>query len=149
MALAAVSDLRERRAPATAEELEAFEVDLMAEFVLARASAGMTDSTVRADVVNMEQVRDWFGRPLWEMEPSDADAYFGKVLRASPSGTRLSRSQSLRTYFEFLELRHQVEIHALTGWHRSASTPATTFSPARRRPAAEITSAHGSKQPVA
>ena len=115
MVLAAVADLRERRAPASAEELEAFEVDLMAGFVLARASAGMADGTIRADVVNLEQVRAWFGRPLWEMEPSDADAYLGKVLRGVPSGTRLSRAQSLRTYFAFLELRHQVEIHALTG----------------------------------
>ena len=36
----------------------------------------------------------------------DADAYFGKVLRASPSGTRLGRSQALTTHFLFLELRH-------------------------------------------
>ncbi|MFF3964280.1 hypothetical protein ACFYZI_22315 [Streptomyces griseorubiginosus] len=40
------------------------------------------------------------------MEPADADAYFGKVLRNSPSGTRLARSQALTTYFVFLELRH-------------------------------------------
>lgn len=33
------------------------------------------------------------------MEPADADVYFGKVLRNSPSGTRLARSQALSTYF--------------------------------------------------
>lgn len=60
-------------------------------------------------------MRSWFGRPLWEMEPPDADAYFGKVLRASPSGTRLGRSQALTTYFLFLELRHKAEIHRMTG----------------------------------
>jgi len=49
------------------------------------------------------------------MEPTDADAYFGQVLRGAPSGTRLARSQALRTYFEFLELRHKVELHQLTG----------------------------------
>ncbi|WP_344284757.1 helix-turn-helix transcriptional regulator [Streptomyces hebeiensis] len=49
------------------------------------------------------------------MEPADADAYFGKVLRHSPSGTRLGRSQALSTYFMFLELRHKVEIHRMTG----------------------------------
>ncbi|CAM5388688.1 site-specific integrase [Streptomyces hirsutus] len=49
------------------------------------------------------------------MEPADADAYFGKVLRGSPSGTRLGRSQALSTYFMFLELRHKVEIHRMTG----------------------------------
>ncbi|WP_242434276.1 hypothetical protein [Streptomyces sp. CB01580] len=49
------------------------------------------------------------------MEPADADAYFGKVLRNSPSGTRLARSQALTTYFLFLELRHKVELHRMTG----------------------------------
>jgi hypothetical protein len=49
------------------------------------------------------------------MEPADADMYFGKVLRNSPSGTRLARSQALSTYFMFLELRHKVELHRMTG----------------------------------
>ncbi|MFI0899090.1 hypothetical protein [Streptomyces sp. NPDC020983] len=38
-----------------------------------------------------------------------------KALRASPRGTRLGRSQALATYFLFLELRHKVEIHRMTG----------------------------------
>jgi hypothetical protein len=36
------------------------------------------------------------------MEPPDADAYFGKVLRDTAKGTRLSRAQALKTYFLFL-----------------------------------------------
>jgi integrase len=61
------------------------------------------------------QVRAWFGRPLWDMQPADADAYFGRVLRETAKGTRLARAQALKTYFLFLELRHKVEIHNLTG----------------------------------
>ncbi|MFJ2582846.1 site-specific integrase [Kitasatospora aureofaciens] len=114
-ALAVVRDLRAYREPVSAEELEQFETDVLAGFVLARASAGLTDGTIRGDVGHLEQVRTWFGRPLWEMEPADADAYFGRVLRGSPSGTRLARSQALSTYFLFLELRHKVEIHRMTG----------------------------------
>ena len=84
MSLAAVRDLRTYRSPASAEELEQFEVDVLAGFVLARASAGVTDATIRGDISNLEQLRAWFGRPLWEMEPTDADAYFGrKIGRAS------------------------------------------------------------------
>lgn len=113
--LAVVRDLREHRAPASSEELTRFETDVLAGFVLARASAGLADSTIRGDVGNLEQVRTWFGRPLWDVEPKDADAYFGKILRGSPSGTRLARSQALTTYFAFLELRHKVEIHQMTG----------------------------------
>ncbi len=46
---------------------------------------------------------------------SDADRYFGQVLREASSATRVARSGALRVYFEFLELRHKVEIHAMTG----------------------------------
>jgi hypothetical protein len=113
--LAVVRDLREVRAPAGPEEIERFETDVVAGFVLARAAAGLSDSTIRGDVSHLEQVRSWFGRPLWDMAPGDADAYFGTVLRGAPSGTRLARAQALKTYFEFVELRHKVEIHQMTG----------------------------------
>lgn len=113
--LSAVVDLRDFRTPTCAEELEAFEVDVLAGFVLARASAGLADTTIRGDVVHLEQIRSWFGRPLWDMEPADADEYFGRVMRDSPSGTRLARCQAVTTYFTFMELRHKVEIHQLTG----------------------------------
>jgi len=89
--LAVVRDLRQHRAPATPEELAGFETDVLAGFVLARASAGLADATIRSDIDNLDQVRVWFGRPLWEMEPADADAYFGRVARNLAGGTRRSR----------------------------------------------------------
>ncbi|MFI0451552.1 hypothetical protein [Actinomadura sp. 6N118] len=78
-----MKDLRVARAPATPEDLEALETDVLAGFMLARAAAGLSDGTISSDVVHLEQVRAWFGRPLWEMEPADADAYLGKVLRSA------------------------------------------------------------------
>lgn len=114
LGLAVVRDLRDAR-PTTADDLERLETDVLAGFVLARASAGLTDATIRGDVSNLEQIRAWFGRPLWEMEPADADAYFGNALRQAAAGTRLARAAALSVYFEFLELRHKVELHALTG----------------------------------
>ncbi|MFD7915086.1 hypothetical protein ACFV30_30915 [Streptomyces sp. NPDC059752] len=56
-ALAVVRDLREYREPVSTEELERFETDVLAGFVLARASAGLTDGTIRGDVGHLEQVR--------------------------------------------------------------------------------------------
>ena len=67
MALAVVRDLREHRVPASEEELADFETDVLAGFVLARASAGLVDSTIRNDTNHLELIRDWFGRPLWEL----------------------------------------------------------------------------------
>ena len=90
-------------------------MDVLAGFVLARAAAGLADATIRSDVSHLEQLRSWFGRPLWDMEPADADAYFGTVLRDAAKDTRLARSQALRTYFLFVEIRHKAEIHQMTG----------------------------------
>lgn len=115
MALAVVRDLSEARSLASEEELADFETDVLAGLVLARSSAGLADGTIRKEVGQLEQVRSWFGRPLWEMEPGDADDYFGRILRTSPSGTRLARSQALTVYFAFLELRYQAELHRMTG----------------------------------
>lgn len=115
MALVAVRDLREHRVPVTDEDLADFETDVLAGFVLARASAGLVDSTIRNDSNHLEVIRDWFGRPLWEMQPADADAYFGKVLRDARPSTRSGRAAALTVYFQFLELRHKVELHNLTG----------------------------------
>src|SRR6266478_4819927 len=107
--------MRELREPSSAEEIESFETDVLAGFVLARASAGLADSTIRNDANHLALIRDWFGRPLWEMQPVDADAYFGKTLRHARPSTRTGRAAALTVYFQFLELRHKIELHNLTG----------------------------------
>ncbi len=59
MSLAVVRDLRAARSPAGPDELAAFETDVLAGFVLARAAAGLADATIRSDVTHLEQVRAW------------------------------------------------------------------------------------------
>ena len=136
MALAVVRDLREARAPAGPEELAGFETDVLAGFVLARAAAGLPGGTISSDVIHLEQVRAWSGRPLRDMEPADADAYFGKVLRGAAKGTRLSRAQALKTYFLFVELRHKAEIRQMTG--RVAECPIDEVNRPRGRQQARL-----------
>lgn len=115
MGLAAVRDLREARSPAGPEELAEFETDVLSGFVLARAAASTADTTISNDLIDLQQIRDWFGRPLWEMEPKDADAYFGRVIRHLAPTTRRGKADTLSVYFQYLELRHAVELYALTG----------------------------------
>lgn len=67
MTLTALRDLRDHRGPTSAEELVDFETDVLAGFVLARAAAGLVDSTIRNDTNHLELIREWFGRPLWEI----------------------------------------------------------------------------------
>ena len=101
LALALVRDLRDHRVRVSEEDLADSGTDVMAGFVLARASAGLADSTIRNDTGHLELVRAWFGRPLWEMQPADADAYFGKVLRDARPSTRTGRAAALTVYFQF------------------------------------------------
>ena len=115
MTLALVRDMRELREPSSTQEVADFETDVLAGFVLARASAGLADSTIRNDTGHLDLIRSWFGRPLWEMQPEDADAYFGKVLRNAKPSTRTGRAAALTVYWEFLELRHKAEIYNLRG----------------------------------
>ena len=136
MSLAAVRDLRGLRREATAEELAEFETDVMAGFVLARAASGMADTSIGNDLVDLEQIREWFGAPLWEMQPSHADEYLGKVLRNSAPATRHGKAGTLSLFFDYLELRHKAEIYNLTGivvecpvdeMNRPASGPAASI----------------------
>jgi integrase/recombinase XerC len=113
--LAVVRDLRGDARPAAPEDLAAFETDVLAGFVLARAAAGIADSTIGNDLIDLQQVRDWFGRPLWEMSAPDADAYFGRATRHLAPTTRRGKADALSVFFQYLELRHAVEIHNLTG----------------------------------
>jgi len=115
MQLADVSTLRDARRAETAEELLDLEVDLLAGFVLARASAGMADTTIRTDVLYLEQIRRWLDRPLWTMRPQDADRLFGEALRDAAPNSRRGKATSLVLYFRFLELRHKVELFHRTG----------------------------------
>ena len=99
MTLALLRDMRELREPSGAEDIEAFETDVLAGFVLARVSAGLADSTIRNDTGHLDLIRDWFGRVLRDARPS----------------TRTGRPAALTVYFQFLELRHKAEIYNLTG----------------------------------
>lgn len=76
LSLTAVRDLRVARVPVTAEDLAALETD-----VLARAAAGLSDGTIASDVLHLEQVHAWFGRPLWEGSGNSRVIYYSLAER--------------------------------------------------------------------
>ena len=92
MGLSVVRDLREVRAAAGPEEIERFETDVFAGFVLARCAAGLSDNTIRSDVSHLEQVRTWFGKPLWDHASRGCGLVFrhGAACSADPHETRSS-----------------------------------------------------------
>ena len=91
--LGVVRDLREHRAPGSEEDLAAFETDVLTGFVPARASAGLTDSTIRNDANHLELIRDWFGQSGAQVPaaswPAAAAARWAR--RVASAGWGLSR----------------------------------------------------------
>lgn len=114
--LAVVKDIRDSDPePPSLDQLHDLEVNVLAQFVFARSSAGMTDGTIQGDVTTLESIRTWLGKPLWEMTPEDADRYFGQSLRGAAMSTRTGKASTLRWFFKLLELRYKPEIYRLTG----------------------------------
>ena len=98
MGLAAVRDIRPQLRLESPDEVGAFEQDLLAEFVLARASAGITDTTISADVSAVVGLREWFGRPLWELAARDLDRFFGADQRGLAPGTRVRKAAAFAVF---------------------------------------------------
>ena len=101
MGLAAVRDLRPQLRLETADEVAAFEQDLLAEFVLARASAGITDATIRAGVAAVVGLREWWADgPRWEFDDrvnDPAAPLFPSERRHGDGSSRPVTDDALRT----------------------------------------------------
>ncbi len=115
MGLAVVKALRPGPLLTDPDAIAAFEQDLLSEYVLARASAGVGDRTIVGEADAIVELREWFRRPLWEMQPTDLDRFFGVDQKAMAGGTKVRKANAISIYFTFLELRHRPDIHATTG----------------------------------
>jgi site-specific recombinase XerD len=115
--LAVVRSIDFARRPRTPEELEDFEQDLIDQYLLAAVGAGTCDSTVSQDRSAIFEFIRHLGRPVWTTQPADVDrflAYQRRELRR----TRLTvhhKAYSLAKFFDFLVVRYQGDIHAVTG----------------------------------
>jgi len=79
----------------------------------------MVDQTIQHDRMYLAQIRTWLGRPLWTMQPADADRFFGEALRTAAPNSKRSKACSLAVYFRYLELRHKA---------RCTTAPGTSWS---------------------
>jgi site-specific recombinase XerD len=115
VALAVVQDLRSIRPVPDDTDLDAFEQDLIAGFVLARSASGVTDKSIQAELRAVGEFRESIGRHLWTARPDDADRLLGQRCRGQAKATIAGKAFAISVFFQYLELRHQVEIHAVTG----------------------------------
>ena len=87
--------------PGPEEELADFETDVLAGFVLG-AGLGRVGREHHPQRHQPPGADPGLDRPLWEMQPPDADTYFGKVLRDAKPSTRTGRVAALTVYSQLL-----------------------------------------------
>ncbi|RSM37869.1 integrase [Amycolatopsis balhimycina DSM 5908] len=116
MTLAEVRSLGSARPLRTAQEFEDFEQELVDQFALAQVGAGVTDGVVGSyRSVVFEFVRS-MSRPVWTTRPEDVDRFLAdQRKRGRAASTVYSKAGTLAAFFDFLVVRYQGDIHALTG----------------------------------
>jgi site-specific recombinase XerD len=114
--LAVVRSLGAVRGPRSAQEIDDFEQELVDQYALASAGAGITDAHVAAERSVVFAFRQFLGRRVWTATADDADRFLvhqRKDLGLAKS-TVQSKAWTLARFFDFLIARYQGDIHALT-----------------------------------
>lgn len=138
MALAVVRSHRSPPRLATDQDQADFEQELVDQYALAMVGCGVGDEYVSTNRVAVVEFVRFMGRPVWTAETADADRYLTwlRLERGLSRNTVFGKSGALRDFFDFLILRHQGDIHALTGC--VVSQPIDEFNQPRK-PAAILT----------
>jgi hypothetical protein len=115
--LAVVRSIDSPRHLRTAQETEDFEQELVDQFALALAGAGLTDRYVATERTAVFDFVRFLGRPVWTASTADADRYLTWLRRDRKlaASSVQSKAWSLARFFDFLIGRYQGDIHALTG----------------------------------
>jgi len=113
--LAAVNASHARPAVESRDAAADYQAELVAGFVLARAAHGVSDKTVRSELVVIGEFLDQADVWAWEVEPHHADQFLGNAHKDQAVATRRGKAGTIALFYRFLELRHQGEILALTG----------------------------------
>lgn len=115
--LAVVRSIGTARSLRSVEELEDFEQELVDQYCLASLGAGLTDGHVAEDRTVLFELIGFLSVPVWAMTPEDADRWLHwlrrhrKLARSTVQG----KAWAVAQFFEFLLVRYQADIHALTG----------------------------------
>ena len=118
MALAVVRSIEFPRRLRMAEELEDFEQELVDQYALAGAAAGITDSHIAHERSVLFEFSRFLARPLWTAVAGDADRYLTHLRRERKQAhsTLAGKAGTLAMFYDFLISRYQGDIHALTGY---------------------------------
>jgi site-specific recombinase XerD len=99
-----------------AQDFEDFEQELVDQFLLASVGAGFSDTKVSDDRAAVFEFSRFLSRPLWTCQPADADGFLASQRKQGLARTTIvGKVGSLTQFFDFLVVRYQGDIHALTG----------------------------------
>lgn len=100
----------------TDRDVEDFEQELVDQYALAMAAAGLTDGHVAASRSTVFEFRRSLPGPLWSAAPADADAFLADLRHQGRAvTTRAGKAGVLAQFYDFVIARYQGDIHALTG----------------------------------
>lgn len=118
MALAEVRSLGTARRLRTPGELEDFEQELVDQYALAVAGAGVTDLHISAERAVVFELIRFLGRPLWTATNEDADRFLVWLRRErrQAKSTVQNKAWTLARFFDFVIARYQADIHAVAGY---------------------------------
>jgi integrase/recombinase XerC len=101
----------------TAEDTAAFEQEIVDQYALAMAGAGMTDGHVASTRRVILEFAQALSQPLWSASCGDADRFLSDQRRGGLSAsTRATKAGMLAQFYSFVVARYQGDIHATTGW---------------------------------
>lgn len=116
MTLAVVRNIGSATALRTAEEVASFEQEIVDQYALALAAAGLTDGYVASCLRTIFEFAAALPGPLWSASCDDADRFLAEQRRAGRSAsTRSTKAVTLAQFYDFVISRYQGDVHALTG----------------------------------
>ena len=136
MSLAVVRSVGTARSLRSPHEEQDFEQELIDQYSLAMAAAGITDDTAANERGVVFEFAQFLGRPLWTAEVDDADRYLRWLRRerGNAKSTVAGKAGVLARFFDFVITRYSGDIHAL--FNRVVVQPIDEFN----RPANVMTS---------
>ncbi|KOX19288.1 integrase [Saccharothrix sp. NRRL B-16348] len=114
--LAEVRSLGQARRQLAPGELEDFEQELVDQYALALVGAGVTDRVVAGERSVLFDFITLLGRHVWTTTVEDADRFLAlQRKRGLAASTIYNKAVVLTGFFDFLTVRYQGDVHALTG----------------------------------
>ena len=117
MNLAVVRSIGTARGWRSEEDAADFEQEIIDQYALAMAAAGLSDAYISHSRTAIFEFRSHVNIPLWQVRPADVDAFLAGLRRAGlAASTRAGKAGVIAQFFDFAISRYQADINALTGW---------------------------------